>query len=641
MSKKNQPKPAPKPAPRPAPAATPPAAPGSFLAKMAPLAVAALAFLLYANTLGHGYVLDDELALGKHPFVPKGFGGLGDILFKSYRENNFGGQLYRPLPLALFAIEWAFAPNNPALNHLMNVLWYALSGAAIFWMLREFWRGQNVLLPLAAAVLFVSHPIHTEVVANIKSRDEILCLLGCVLAFWQFARHLRTGQAGALAASAMAYFAALLSKEGAVTMLPVFPLLAWTLRERSVAASLRPSLVLLLPAAAYFLLRMAIFGGFTAATPDIMDNPIVAAEGFGQRLATGFAVLGKYCGLLVWPHPLSSDYSFTVIPLAAWSDLRAIFGLLVAVGLAGFAIWGLRRRDFLAFCAAGFGCAIALYTQILLVIGTLFGERLAYLPSLFFCTAVGFGLFKLLRADTQAAVSGLQNLDGKQTAALAATGAIALIFSLLTLNRNPAWHDNLRLFRTDSTTHPTSVRLHNGASSELYDLALSDSTLTKEEQQKLLAEAEAHIAASLAIRPTPTAYLNRGNIALFNKQHDAAIEQYRKSLEVFPNFALAKSNLALALRERGRMQGEKMGDPDGARQFLEQSVQQNPNDPETWALLGIAHGIKGAHAQAIENFEKAYALNPLPSYAANLAMAYANAGNAEKAAFYERKAKGQ
>lgn len=641
MSKKNQPKPAPKSAPRPVAAIEKSVAPGDFLVKIAPFVVAALAFLLYANTLGHGYVLDDELALGKHPFVPKGFGGLGDILFKSYRENNFGGQLYRPLPLALFAIEWAFSPNNPALNHLMNVLWYALSGAAIFWMLREFWHGQNVLLPLAVAVLFVAHPIHTEVVANIKSRDEILCLLGCVVAFWQFTRHLRTGSRGALAASALAYFAALLSKEGAVTMLPVFPMLAWTLGGRTVAASLRPSLVLLLPVAVYFLLRMAIFGGFTAATPDIMDNPIVAAEGFGQRLATGFAVLGKYLWLLIWPHPLSSDYSFTVIPLADWADFRAISGLIVFAGLAGFAIWGLRRRDFLAFCVAGFGCAIALYSQILVVIGTLFGERLSYLPSLFFCMAVGFGLFKLLRVDTQAEVSSLQNLDGKQAVALASTGAIALVFSLLTFNRNPVWHDNLRLFKTDSATYPTSVRLHNGASSELYSLALSDSTLTKEEQKKLLDEAEAHITASLEIRPTPTAYLNRGNIALFNKAYDAAIEQYKKSLEVFPNFALAKSNLALALRERGRMQGEKMNDPDGARQFLEQSVQQNPNDPEAWALLGIAHGIKGEHAQAIENFEKAYALNPLPGYATNLAMAYSNIGNAEKAAFYERKARGQ
>ena len=70
------------------------------------LALGLAAFLLYANTLGHGYVLDDDLALALHEHVSKGFGGIVDIFTHPYRANCFGGCLYRPLPLTLFAIEW-------------------------------------------------------------------------------------------------------------------------------------------------------------------------------------------------------------------------------------------------------------------------------------------------------------------------------------------------------------------------------------------------------------------------------------------------------------------------------------------------------------------------------------------------------
>ncbi len=632
MSKKNRPPQPQKPAASQPQSAAQVVENQPFLEKYTTWLLAALAFVLYFNTLGHGFVLDDDLALKLHPHVPKGVNGFADILFGGYREGNFGGQLYRPMPLLTFAFEWALSPNNPSIHHFFNVVYYALTALALVAMLREWGGDFGKNFALVAGLLFVAHPIHTEVVANIKSRDEILCALGCIVAFWQWGKHLRTGATVSLVFAVLAYLGALLSKEGAVTFLPVFPLAAWALRGRPLGASLGKSALLLAPLAVYMLLRFKVFGSGTSALPDIMDNPIVAASGFGQRLATGFAILGKYLWMLVWPHPLSSDYSYQVIPLATFSSLPALLGFALNLGLAGFAAWGLWRRPnekitWLAFCAAGYLMAISLYSQIPLVIGTMFGERLAYLPSLFFCLAAGAAL-----------IFAFEKM-GNERLALGTSAAIVLIFSWLTMSRNGDWKSNYNLFLADSATYPSSVRLHNGASGEIYNRVVLDKELDEAGKQNLLAQAEKHLEQSLAIRKTPTAFLNLGNIRNYQKRYDEAIQNFKLSLNLFADYPDAHRNLALALRERARIVGQQENNPRGARTLLEESIQHNPNDAETWYLDGVSYGVLGDNATAAEKFEKAYALNGDPIYARNLSIAYANGGNPEKASFYDAKAR--
>ncbi|MBK9983352.1 MAG: hypothetical protein IPP15_13335 [Saprospiraceae bacterium] len=140
------------------------------------LLLALFGFVLYANTLGHGYVLDDDLTISLNANVQRGISGIANIFSQPYRDNCFGGCLYRPLTLSCFAVEWAIAPNSPFIGHLMNVAWYSATVALFYITLRKLIPYSNSILLCAVVVLFMAHPIHTEVVANIKSRDEILSL---------------------------------------------------------------------------------------------------------------------------------------------------------------------------------------------------------------------------------------------------------------------------------------------------------------------------------------------------------------------------------------------------------------------------------------------------------------------------------
>src|SRR6185503_709919 len=102
------------------------------------------------------------------------------LIFKtSYRFGYRAGddELYRPIPLAVFATLWQYFPDNPFPFHLVNVLLYALSAFVLYKVLRRIFAGYHSLLSFAATLLFIAHPLHTEVVSNIKSLDEIASFL--------------------------------------------------------------------------------------------------------------------------------------------------------------------------------------------------------------------------------------------------------------------------------------------------------------------------------------------------------------------------------------------------------------------------------------------------------------------------------
>ena len=72
------------------------------------LVAAAFAFLLYANTLGHDYVLDDFSVIKENTITKRGTAALGEIFSSAYRAGYTitDTKLFRPIPKAMFAIEW-------------------------------------------------------------------------------------------------------------------------------------------------------------------------------------------------------------------------------------------------------------------------------------------------------------------------------------------------------------------------------------------------------------------------------------------------------------------------------------------------------------------------------------------------------
>lgn len=585
-----------------------------------------LSFLLYANTLNHGFVLDDPLAIGLNKNVTSGVDGIGKIISGSYRDNNFGGQLYRPVSLIQFAIEWEISPDNPTIHHFFSIFWYCCTVVLVFWVC-YLWFGANMLwVCTIIAALFTVHPIHTEVVANIKSRDEIMSLFFILSSYLTWHFFIQNKKSKWIFGTLLLYFLALMSKESAISMFPIYGLLSWFMYKMPMKECIRKGATFLFPVMVILMIRYSLFGGQAAPEVSYMDNPILLAKGIVEHFATSMIVLFQYFKLLVFPHPLSSDYSFTVIPLTGFGNVLVWVSLVLHLGLLFLGLKFLLKKSFLGLPILGYLLGLVLFSQLLMKIGTLFGERLVYLSSFWFVVGLLYMMDMLFKKYFKSI-----NTD---KLILGCVAMPILLFSWLTIQRNGDWKSNLTLFTKDATTYPSSVRLNNGAAEET--LKQTDLVTDEAEKAALMQKAEDYCNHIMKIKPVPTAYLTLGNIRLKQRKYEEAIQYYDQVNDLQ---SIVDVNKALAYREMARNAGQIEQNISKAQQLLDSSIKLNPNDAETWFLIGVSHGITGNHQLAGEHFEKAYKLNPTPEYAKNVVSAYQNAGNATKVAEYSGKTK--
>jgi hypothetical protein len=138
-----------------------------------------IAFALYYPTLKYGFVMDDGAVIIDNKTVKRGTEAIVQLFKESSvygsTGENFG--TYRPFVMAMFAYEYSIAKGSPYIHHFLNVLFYSVCCVVVYITLRKFLKKFNPFIPLIAILLFIVHPVHTEVVANIKSRDEIMSML--------------------------------------------------------------------------------------------------------------------------------------------------------------------------------------------------------------------------------------------------------------------------------------------------------------------------------------------------------------------------------------------------------------------------------------------------------------------------------
>lgn len=155
--------------------------------------ISLLAIILYIETIRFDYVLDDTILIVENKFTQKGIRGIGDIFkYESFR-GYFGeqkdlveGGRYRPLTIATFALEKSITGGKPSISHLINILFYVFTGILLYRVLLfMFPRARSAIpdkwffsVPFVATVLFIVHPLHIEVVGNVKGRDELFAFLG-------------------------------------------------------------------------------------------------------------------------------------------------------------------------------------------------------------------------------------------------------------------------------------------------------------------------------------------------------------------------------------------------------------------------------------------------------------------------------
>ncbi len=582
----------------------------------------ALSFVLYANTLTHDYTLDDSIVIIDNEFTKKGFSGISEILsydtfmgFFGKEKNLVAGGRYRPMSLVTFAIEWQFFGKNPFVSHFINVLLYGLLGVVLYLCLLKLFnpKGETsnitaYFLALAATILFVTHPIHTEAVANIKGRDEIMALLGSLTALYWSIKYIYSNKITYLIGATFVFFLALMSKENSITFLAIVPVaLFFFTKEKlnKIAFATAPYLVV---AVIFLAIRSNVLGEAAAIggveAQELMNNPFLGMDS-NARYGTIFYTLGKYIQLLILPVTLTHDYYPRHIPTMTFGDWQVLLSLLTYVIMGLVAVWELfsykRKKEtsaqltlktLSAFGIIIFIASLSVVSNLVFSVGTNMSERLVFMPSVGFCLILAAVIFHFfIKKDTQ-------NRIGWYLVA-----AVAILFSLKTITRNTAWKDNYTLFKTDIQTSVNSAKLNNAMGGISIDEANKPENAAQKTQ--LLNDAIGYLTKATEIHPTyANAYLLTGNAFFYQEQYTKSAEFYRYIAQTFDN-PNGKNNLFEAGKKL--VESKKFVE---AIPILEEAKAYNAQKVDIYGNLGAAYGSTNQHQKAIENFLKVIEIEP-------------------------------
>ncbi len=184
-----------------------------------------VAMAVFANTIPNNYALDDEYVTRNHPLTSQGIKAIPQIFTSHYYNNQIGNYFeYRPIVLASFAIEHTFFGDNPHVSHAINVLLYGITCMVLFFVIRSFQPEKNWLLPAVATLLFAAHPLHTEVVASIKNRDELFSFLFGICALLWALKYARGGRWQQYALFVLFILLSVISKRSVLSYAFIIPL---------------------------------------------------------------------------------------------------------------------------------------------------------------------------------------------------------------------------------------------------------------------------------------------------------------------------------------------------------------------------------------------------------------------------------
>ena len=510
-----------------------------------------IGFVFYANSLVNQYALDDSIAIERNEFVQKGVSGIGKILtsdaYASYYKQmggsadaQYSGGRYRPLTFVTFAIEHQLFGEIAFIRHLVNVLTYLICLISIlyflqYYMLNKVPGGSDIAF--LTVILFAIHPIHTEVVANIKSRDEMLSLSLIMGTFIYSLKYLSTKKSKDLAIGAACFFMALLAKEYAITLIVLLPLLFYIVGNKKPFEAVTAALPYYAVVVLYLMMRIHAVGSpKSLPANDPLVDPFLFAT-HAQKLATECYALGRYLGMLILPYPLACDYSFAEISYRTFSNIEVWVSIFLFAGITFWAFKLLRDRHILAFPVLFFLACIALISNFVIELGAILGERLVFHASLAFLLVLSYYAIKLINKWP---------LQKRKTVITGPLCVLILASGAVVLPRNAQWKDDDSLFIHDVFVSSHDALLNNDAG--WCYLGKSESKDNKPEQARAyLDSAKKYLFRGIAINPKyAAAFLNLSIVYFHFSMPDSAkyyLDDVRRLYPTHPSLPRVSGSL--------------------------------------------------------------------------------------------------
>ena len=521
-----------------------------------------LGFAVYGNSLGGKFIWDDEYLIKDNAYI-KNFSQLPNLFTKNIAEGaGKKYNLYRPLQMITYMADYSIWRLNPYGYHLVNVFLHILVGLSIYWLVKTLFN--DGLLAACSSILFVVHPVHTEVVSYISGRSDSLALLFILLCFICYIKYLSDKRASLYVLMLITYILALFSREISLILPALLLLYHYTFKKELSAKGFLPILII---AFGYCLLRVTALKDLLGIAP--------ASPGLRQRIPGFFVALINYLRILFVPSDLHMEYG---TKLFSFREPKALLGILALFALLIYAFTKRKTNRLVSFSIFWFFVAL-LPVSNLFPINAYMAEHWLYMP------AIGF--FLLLAKFTCYIF--------RQRSLKPAAGVFFLLlvcfYSYLTIRQNrDYWQEPIIFYERTLQYSPDSTRMYN-------NLAVEYSRRGRYQ------EAAALYQKALAIDPSLARVYN--NVAMAKRyigKPQEIIALLEKSIELDPTSAKTYNNLAVVYRNLGK--------PERAIPLYKKSIELDPASAKTYSNLANTYAHLGKPERAIPLYKKAIELDP-------------------------------
>lgn len=631
-----------------------------------------LVFIFYGNSLKNKYALDDDYITvtnlkekGKekefvpnHKFVSKGFSGIIKIFKSRYAHDSEGSFDYRPLTTATFAIEYGIFGQNPFMSHLINLLLYFITIWLMFCVLLKLFENHEYKFNIAflSSILFLIHPIHTEVVDNLKCRDELLAFIFSLSALWYSLEAYRKPNIKSIFLVLLFLTLGLLSKRSAILFFAVIPLCYIFFRKVNVKIIVAMLISIVLVYFSVQLLKNSIVSEKSVRHFYHFENPLyVEKVSFLQKIIIGFKTLGFYIKFLVFPYPFRNYYGGGMFDLSLNLNLYFFIGFGFVTSCAYF-IYKLKNK-LLLFSILLFLGLIVPFTNFASPAPGILAERFAYFASFGYSILIAFILmhyFKNIKFNS------IAQLFSKPLVYLV---PVILICMIYIWNRNNNWYNKLTLFEHDIVHLEKSAKANSLIANEYFEMLRSPNK--KYPDQVSIQKSIKHYTQAvgndssfysaynnvgvvyysylndfstakkfftLAIRHRPIyaqAYENLGNCYKQEKNIPKAYECYKKAIIINPKQYSAYMGSINLLFENKLY--------DKTINVVRIAHIQFPNSYELTAQEANCYLMKKDTLNALSKFEEAYNLNPNRNLAQYISKKYFEMGDSVNGAKFQNK----
>ncbi|KAM9850674.1 protein O-mannosyl-transferase TMTC4 [Aulostomus maculatus] len=623
----------------------------------AKITVALVALLCFINSYDGDFVFDDSEAIVNNkdlkPSTPLNNIWNNDF-WGSNLSSNSSHKSYRPLTVFTFRLNYLLAGGlHPVGFHVLNILLHAVISTLmidVFAILiggltyDEKSRIENNApkTSLLAALLFATHPVHTESVAGIVGRADLLCALFFQLSFLTYCKAFNKGSERDdrfsvqwVVASLLLCAAAMLCKEQGITVLGVnaaFDVLlicnvnVYELSQRlllrknplNVSKMLQPGLLtrlalMCLGGLLMLYARWRIMGTGPPAFTEV-DNPASFAENMFLRIVNYNYYYSLNAWLLLCPWWLCFDWSMGCVPLITRAtDWRMVWPLLLWCFLIGLISQALCSQDSQRRRTLTLGLVLLVVPflpacNIFFRVGFVIAERVLYLSSSGYCLLLAYALGHCCYRWTK-----YRRLLG------ASVLGLLCVFVARCALRSHQWRSEQSLFTSALNVCPLNAKVHYNVGKNLADRGNTTAAIS-------------YYREAVRLHPTYVHAMNNlGNILKERNELHEAEQLLSKAVSIQPDFAAAWMNLGIVQNSLQKF--------NEAEQSYWNAIRFRKKYPDCYYNLGRLYADQHRHIDALNAWRNATVLKPDHSLAwNNMVILLDNTGNLGQAELIGREA---